>query len=130
MLGAILMLAAAVAAWVYVFSMEEKEPEEKVKSTGVVEQAISTGGATAYVIRFTGEKNKSYLAKTVGYTGATEKYEDGKLVHINYWFGKKAPGVEILDGELTEVPPKSKGLLLLIGSAVLFVAGILLVALR
>lgn len=125
MLSAILMLVAAVAAWVYVFSMEEKAPEEKVKSTGVVEQAINTNGAVCYVIRFTGEKNKSYLAKTVGYTGNTEKYEDGKLVHINYWFGKKAPGAEILDEELTAVPTKSKGRLLLIASALLFIAGIL-----
>lgn len=129
MLGAILMLVAAVAAWVYVFTMEEKEPEEKIKSTGVVEQAITKDGATAYVIRFTGEKNKSYLAKTRGYTGATEKYEDGKLVHIRYWFSKKAPGAEILDGELIPAPRKSKGRLLLIVSAVLFVAGILFVVL-
>ena len=126
MLSAILMLVAAVAAWVYVFSMEEKAPEEKVKSTGVVEQAIKSDGVTRYVIRFTGEKNKSYLAKTAGYTGNTEKYEDGKLVHINYWFGKKAPGAEILDDALTAVPPKSKGQLLLIASAVLFLAGVVL----
>lgn len=120
------MLLAAVAAWAYVFSMPEKEPEEKVKSTGVVEQVLSSRDGTCYVIRFTGEKNKSYLAKTVGYTGNTEKYEDGKLVHIHYWFGKKAPGAEILDEELTAVPQKSKGKLLLIVSAVLFLAGIVL----
>lgn len=126
MLSAILMLVAAVAAWAYVFSMEQKEPEEKVKSTGVVEQAITGDGITRYVVRFTGEKNKSYLAKTAGYTGNTEKYEDGKLVHINYWFGKKAPGAEILDEELTAVSPKSKGQLLLIASAVLFLAGVVL----
>lgn len=124
MIGAILMLLAAVAAWAYVFSMPEKEPQEKVKSTGVVEQALTGDGITRYVIRFTGEKNRSYLAKTVGYTGNTEKYEEGRLVHINYWFGKKAPGVEILDEELTAVPQKSKGQLLLIASAVLFIAGI------
>lgn len=126
MLSAILMLVAAVAAWAYVFSMEGKAPEEKVKSTGVVEQAIKSDGVTRYVIRFTGEKNKSYLAKTAGYTGNTEKYEDGKLVHINYWFGKKVPGAEILDEELTAVHQKSKGQLLLIASAVLFVTGIVL----
>lgn len=126
MIGAILMLLAAVAAWVYVFSMEEKAPLEKVKSTGVVEQALSAKEGTRYVLRFTGEKNKSYLVKTGFYTGNTEKYEEGKLVHINYWFGKKAPGAEILDEELIAVPPKSKGQLLLIASAVLFLAGVVL----
>lgn len=129
MVGAILMLLAAVAAWAYVFSMEEKEPEGKVKSTGVVEQAITSDGVTRYVIRFTGEQNKSYLAKTAGYTGKTEKYEDGKLVHIHYWFSKKAAGAEILDEELTAVPPKSKGQLLLLISAVLFIAGVVLLVL-
>lgn len=129
MIGAILMVAAAAAAWAYVLSMEPEEPADKVKSTGVVEQAITSDGVTCYVIRFTGEKNKSYLAKTVGYTGKTEKYEDGKLVHINYWFGKKAPGAEILDQELTPAPRKNKGRALLIVSAVLFVAGIVLVVL-
>ena len=120
------MLVAAVTAWAYVFSMPEKEPEEKVKSTGVVEQAIKNGEATYYVIRFTGEKNRSYLAKTAGYTGNTEKYEDGKLVHINYWFGKKAPGAEILDEELTAVPPKQGNRLLMMASGLLMLAGILL----
>ena len=123
------MVLAAVAAWVYVFSMEEKAPVEKVKSTGVVEQALSTKEGTRYVLRFTGEKNKSYLVKTGFYTGSTEKYEEGKLVHINYWFGKKAPGAEILDEELTAIPPKSKGQLLLIASAVLFLTGIVLLVL-
>lgn len=121
-----MMLVAAVTAWAYVFSMPEKEPEEKVKSTGVVEQAIKNGEATCYVIRFTGEKNRSYLAKTAGYTGNTEKYEDGKLVHINYWFGKKAPGAEILDEELTAVPPKQGNRLLMMASGLLMLAGILL----
>ncbi len=124
-----MMVLAAVAAWAYVFSVPEKEPEEKVKSTGVVEQALNTNGATCYVIRFTGEKNKSYLAKTAGYTGNTEKYEEGKLVHINYWFGKKKPGAEILDEELTAAPRKNKGQPLLIVSAVLFIAGIVLLVL-
>ena len=127
MVGAILMLVAAAAIWAYIFTMPEKEPEEKIKSTGVVEQAICADGVTRYVIRFTGEQNKSYLAKTVGYTGNTEKYEDGKLVHIRYWFGKKAPGVEILDEELTEAPQKEKGKILLAISAVLFLVGVILV---
>lgn len=124
-----MMLLAAVAAWAYVFSMGEKEPEGKVKSTGVVEQAITAKDVTSYVIRFTGEKNKSYLAKTVGYKGNTEKYFDGKLVHIHYWFSKKAPGAEILDDELTAVPQKSKRKLLLAISGVLYIAGILLLVL-
>ena len=55
--------------------------------------------------------------------------EEGKLVHINYWFGKKAAGAEILDEELTAVQPKSKGQLLLLASAVLFLAGIVLLVL-
>ena len=50
MLSAILMLVAAVAAWVYVFSMEEKASEEKVKSTGVVEQALSAKELSAFIL--------------------------------------------------------------------------------
>ena len=123
--GAILMVAAAVAAWAYVICMPEKEPQEKKIGTGVVEQVYTKDGATRYVIRFTGEKNRSYLAKTPGYNGNTAKYEDGKLVRINYWFGKKAPGVEILDQELTAAPEKRKGLPLLIASALLLIAGVI-----
>ncbi len=127
MIGAILMLVAAAAAWAYILLMPEKEPEEKIQSTGVIEQALQADGATRYVIRFTGEKNKSYLAKTASYTGNTEKYEDGKLVHIRYWFGKRAPGAEILDEELTAVATKKENRLLLLASGLLFVAGIILV---
>lgn len=127
LIGAILMAAAALAAWGYVAQLPEKIPEEKVTGTGVVEQALSADGATRYVIRFTGEKNRSYLAKTAGYTGRTGKYREGKLVHIRYWFGKKGKaGAEILDQELTAVPQKQGNRLLLIASALLMISGILL----
>ena len=86
----------------------KEEILQTVTSTGVVEQAVQADGGTRYVIRFTGEKNRSYLAKTVPYTGDTGKYEEGKLVHIRYWFGKKGkPGAEIIDDALTPVPERS-----------------------
>lgn len=86
----------------------KEELLQKITSTGVVEQAVESDGGTRYVIRFTGEKNRSFLAKTAAYTGDTEKYEEGKLVHIRYWFDKKGnPGVEIMDDTLTPLPAKS-----------------------
>ncbi len=129
-IGISLIAIAVIAALGYLSKKPEKAPQEKVRSTGVVEQALTKDGATRYVIRFTGQKNKSYLAKTVGYTGDTEKYEDGNLVHINYWFGKKAPGAEILDEALVPVPQKREGLPLLIGSILLLAAGVVLVILQ
>ncbi len=130
MVGIILIVLSIAVFAVFLSKKPEKIPEEKITSTGVVEQAHNTDGATWYVIRFTGERNRSYLAKTPGYIGETEKYEDGKLVHIRYWFGKKAPGAEILDEALTPVPRKWKGLPLLIGSILLLTAGVVLLILK
>ena len=86
----------------------KEELLQKITSTGVVEQAIESDNGTRYVIRFTGEKNRSFLVKTAPYTGDTKKYEEGKLVHIRYWFDKKGnPGAEIIDPALTPVPDKA-----------------------
>ena len=121
------MVVAIAIDLIYLRTKPEKAPQEKITGTGVVEQALTSDGVTRYVIRFTGERNRSYLAKTPGYTGETGKYEDGKFVHIRYWFGKKAAGAEIVDQALTEVPQKNKGNVLLILSMLLMAAGVVLV---
>lgn len=80
---------------------------EKITSTGVVEKLIGENGKARYIVRFTGEQNRSFLAKTAWYTGPVEKYPVGKLVHIRYWFDKKGrPGLEIIDPELKQTEKK------------------------
>ena len=110
MAGIILIAAAAAVFLVSFFHKPEQPPQEKVTSTGVVEQVHGgEGGSAQYTIRFTGARNRSFVAKTGFYCGKTDKYEDGKLVHIRYWFdGKGRPGVELLDGELTGLPEKAR----------------------
>lgn len=127
--GIVLILLSIAAGARYLVDRQEKIPEEKITGTGVVEQVLTKDGATSYVIRFTGEKNKSYLAKTPGYTGNTEKYEDGKFVHIRYWFGKKTPGAEILDEELTAVSKAGQSKIWLVASILQLIVGILLIVL-
>jgi hypothetical protein len=105
------LIAAAVAVFlVSFFYKPEQPPQEKITSTGVVEQVHGgEGGSAQYTVRFTGARNRSFVAKTGFYRGETHKYEDGKLVHIRYWFDPKGrPGVEILDGELVEMPEKAR----------------------
>ena len=103
----ILFALAAVIFAIPFFRQQEKEPEEKVTGTGVVEKVIGESGRAQYVVRFTGAQNRSYLGRTPLYTGNTDKYAEGKLVHIRYWFGKKGkPGVEITDEALARVEQK------------------------
>lgn len=110
-MAGIILIAAAVAVFlVSFFYKPEQPPQEKVTSTGVVEQVHGgEGGSVQYTVRFTGARNRSFVAKTGFYCGKTHKYEDGKLVHIRYWFdGKGRPGVELIDGELTGLPEKAR----------------------
>lgn len=130
MAGIILIAAAVIVFLASFFRRPEQPPQEKVTSTGVVEQAQGTeSGAVQYTVRFTGARNRSFLARTGRYTGNTGKYQEGKLVHIRYWFDKKGrPGVEILDEELTAISEKSRNISrwCLVFSLVLLVLGILL----
>lgn len=130
MAGIVLIVLAVVVFLGYFWRRPEAEPQEKITSTGVVEQVIGgKGGSVQYVVRFTGERNRSFLGRTVPYTGSVSKYEDGKLAHIRYWFGKKGtPGVEILDEELTKAAEKSPRAFrwCLVLSPVLLALGILL----
>lgn len=130
-MAGIILIAAAVTVFLASFSHKpEQPPQEKVTSTGVVEQVHGgEGGSAQYTVRFTGARNRSFVAKTGFYCGKTDKYEDGKLVHIRYWFGKKGtPSVEILDDALTKVEGKSSRAFrwCLVLSPVLLVLGILL----
>lgn len=110
MAGSILIAAAVAVFLISFFYKPEQPPQEKITSTGVVEQVHGgEGGSAQYTVRFTGARNRSFVAKTGFYRGETHKYEDGKLVRIRYWFDSKCrPGVEILDGELTEMPAKTR----------------------
>ena len=127
----ILFTAAAIFSLIPLFLRKEEAPEEKVTSTGVVEKLIGEGGKAEYVVRFTGQQNRSYLAKTVPYTGPVDKYPVGKLVHIRYWFGKKGKaGLEIIDPELTPVQKKTVNPApFYLISALCFLAGLALVIL-
>lgn len=130
MLG-FLMIGLAVFSFAgYLILKPETESENKVTGTGVVEQVLGAeSGAVQYTVRFTGARNRSFVAKTGRYTGNIGKYEDGKLVHIRYWFDKKGrPAVELLDEELTGVSEKSRNVSLwcLVFSPVLLALGILL----
>lgn len=110
MAGIILIAAAVTVFLASFFHKPEQPPQEKVTSTGVVEQVHGgEGSSVQYTVRFTGARNRSFVAKTGFYCGKTDKYEDGKLVHIRYWFDQKGrPGVELLDRELTELPKKAR----------------------
>lgn len=133
MIGIILIVAAVAVFLGYFLCKPKTEPQQKVTGTGVVEQVHGADtGSAQYTVRFTGARNRSFLAKTGRYSGKTGKYADGKLVHIRYWFDKKGrPGVEILDEELIKVAEKSKNgsRWCLILSPVLLVLGILLLVL-
>lgn len=133
MAGIILIAAAAVILAGYFFRKPEQPPQEKITSTGVVEQVYGAETGTAqYSIRFTGARNRSFVAKTGGYRGDIGKYMDGKLVHIRYWFDAKGrPGVEILDEALIQStsPARNTARWCLVVSPVLLVLGILLLIL-
>lgn len=110
MAGSILIAAAVAVFIISFFYKPEQPPQNKVTSTGVVEQVhTGEGGNVQYTVRFTGARNRSFLAKTGSYSGKTHKYEDGKLVHIRYWFDSKGrPGAELLDEELTLLQGESR----------------------
>lgn len=123
-LGIILILLSAGAFAGFLMKRPEEAPQEKQTGTGVIEYVIPGAEATGYVIRFTGQRNKSHLAKTPAYIGKTEKYPEGKFVHIRYWFGKKTVGAEIIDEELTAVARKEKGKMLILLGGLLLIAGV------
>ena len=124
----ILFTAAAICAVIPLFLRKEEAPEDKITSTGVVEKLIGEGTKAEYVVRFTGQQNRSYLARTVLYSGPVDKYPVGKLVHIRYWFGKKGQaGLEIIDPELTPIPKKAvKTAPFYLAAGLFFLAGLAL----
>ena len=111
----------------YLRQKPEQPPEETVVSTGVVEDAVGEE-AVSYTVRFTGQYNQSYVARTDAYTGPNPPYKEGDLVDIRYGFTKKGtPVVALTDPSLTALQTRQKADPKLLAVSCLFlVAGLLL----